>query len=176
MESHLITLRTYLNYLFCLFELVWRTSRSCSILPQIKLCLHALVFVTLTKTEMSETCVQVTSCPESGNQVIKAVKLLGVVGDVNQSVQVKHCNGACACMRLTLELCARLGWDHQFSFSSFPNVRPQLSHDKSVGAVWLTEDYAIIVGMCLQTASAVTLKQGRTIIMSLLLIWLFFCF
>lgn len=33
--------------------------------------------------------------------------------------------------------------------------RPQLSHDKSVGAGWQTEDYVIVVGMSHQSGSAV---------------------
>lgn len=33
--------------------------------------------------------------------------------------------------------------------------RPQLSHDKSVGAGWQTEDYVIVVGMSHQSSSTV---------------------
>lgn len=44
---------------------------------------------------------------------------------------------------------------------SVSTVRPQLSHDKSVGAGWQSEDYVIIVGMSHHSSSTVSVSQKR---------------
>lgn len=65
----------------------------------------------------------------------------------------------CVCIRLTLELCARLSWDHRFFFFFFLPSRPQLSHDKSVGAGWQSEDCVIIVGIYQPSRSSVSVAD-----------------
>lgn len=59
-------------------------------------------------------------------------------------------------------LCAaRLRSSFFFSLS-LPTARPQLSHDKSVGAGRQSEDYVIIAGMSHPSGSTLSQKQGCT--------------
>lgn len=48
-----------------------------------------------------------------------------------------------------------------FFFFFLPAARPQLSHDKSVGAGWQSEDYVIIVGIYHPSRSPVSVTEVR---------------